>query len=351
MTPEPARFEVAAAPHAPPKPAVPAIMRRVLYALVPAAACHVWFFGYGLVINFVICAVACLLTEAAVLRLRRRPTRRALRDGSAVLTAGLLAFAIPPLTPWWVPATGGACAILLGKQLYGGLGKNLFNPAMVGYAILLLSFPVEMTQWIPPRMGDIDYTHLSALSQVDYALTGRLPPEQTIDALTRATPLDLLKEGTRAGKSFNEIRANSLFGDFGGRGWEWVGNFLLLGGLYLIYAGVIRWHIPVAVVAGLLIPSTLLHLLDGARYASPGFHLFSGAAILGAFFIATDPVSAAATVRGRLIYGTAIGVLTFAIRTWGGYPDGIAFAVLFMNGAVPLIDRYTRPRVFGLDDA
>jgi electron transport complex protein RnfD len=257
---------------------------------------------------------------------------------------------LPPLTPWWIPATGGVCAIVLGKQLYGGLGKNLFNPAMVGYAILLLSFPVEMTQWIPPRMGDIDYTHLSALSQLSYSLTGQLPADLTIDSLTRATPLDLLKEGTRAGREFSAIRANSLFGDFGGRGWEWIGNFLVLGGLYLMYAGIIRWHIPVAVLAGLLLPASLLYLLDSARFASPGFHLFSGATLLGAFFIATDPVSAAATVRGRLIYGAAIGALTYTIRTWGGYPDGVAFAVLLMNGAVPLIDRYTRPPVFGRPD-
>lgn len=344
---DPVRFEVAPPPHAPPRPSVPVIMRRVMYALVPAAACHVWFFGSGLVINFVVCALAAMLTEAAVLRLRGRPTRDALRDNSAILTAALLAFAIPPLTPWWVPATGGACAILIAKQLYGGLGKNLFNPAMVGYAILLLSFPVEMTQWVPPRMGDIDYRHLGLLSQVTYSLTGALPPGIEIDALTRATPLDLVKEGIRSGQTFSQVRANSLFGDFGGRGWEWVGNFLLLGGLYLLYAGVIRWHIPVAVLGGLLIPATVLHLVDTAGYASPGFHLFSGATLLGAFFIATDPVSAAATPRGRLIYGAGIGVLTYAIRTWGGYPDGIAFGVLLMNAAVPLIDRYTRPKVFG----
>jgi electron transport complex protein RnfD len=274
-----------------------------------------------------------------------------LRDNSALLTAALLAFALPPLVPWWIPAAGGVCAIVLGKQLYGGLGKNLFNPAMVGYTILLLSFPVEMTQWIPPRMGDIDYSHLSALSQFTYSLTGNLPAELSFDALTRATPLDLLKEGTRSGQAISEVRANSLFGSFGGRGWEWVGNFLLLGGLYLIYAGIIRWHIPVAVLAGLLTPATMLYLFDAVRFASPGFHLFSGATLLGAFFIATDPVSAAATVRGRLIYGAAIGILTYMIRTWGGYPDGIAFAVLLMNGAVPLIDRYTRPRVFGQRDA
>jgi electron transport complex protein RnfD len=348
MTADPERFAVAGAPHSPPKPAVPVIMRRVLYALVPAAACHIWFFGLGLVVNLVICVVAAVLTEAAILRLRRRATRPALNDGSAVLTAALLVFAIPPLVPWWVPATGGLCAIA-SKQLFGGLGKNPFNPAMVGYTILLVSFPVEMTQWIPPRMGDIDYTHLGALSHISYSVTGSLPDGLSLDALTRATPLDLVKHGLREGQTFSGVRANSLFGDFGGRGWEWVGNFLLLGGLYLLYARVIRWHIPVAVLAGLLLPASLLHLIDPAHYASAGFHLFSGATILGAFFIATDPVSAAATVRGRLIYGAGIGLLTLANRTWGGYPDGIAFAVLLMNAAVPLIDRYTRPKVFGRD--
>jgi len=347
MAAESVTFQAAGAPHSPPKPAVPVIMRRVLYALVPAAACHVWFFGYGLIVNFLICALAALLAEAAMLTLRRRPTRDALRDGSAVLTAALLVFAIPPLAPWWVPATGGVCAIVIAKQMYGGLGKNLFNPAMVGYAMLLLSFPVEMTQWVPPRMGDIDYTHLGAVSHLAYSLTGTLPAEFSIDGLTRATPLDLVKHGLRDGQTFSGVRANSLFGDFGGRGWEWVSNFLLLGGLYLLYAGIIRWHIPVAVLAGLLLPASLMHLIDADQYATAGFQLFSGATMLGAFFIATDPVSAAATVRGRLIYGAGIGFLTFAIRTWGGYPDGVAFAVLLMNGAVPLIDRYTRPRAFG----
>ena len=349
MPAETARFAVKTAPHSPPKHAVPIIMRRVLYALVPAAACYVWFFGFGLVINLLVCAAASVLAETAMLRIRGRPIQPALGDGSAIVTAALLAFSMPPLVPWWVPAAGGVSAIVLAKQLYGGLGKNLFNPAMVGYAILLLSFPVEMTQWVPPRMGDIDYVHLEPLAHLVYAFTGTLPPELGLDAMTRATPLDLVKEGLRSGQTFAEIRANSLFGDFGGRGWEWVGNFLILGGLYLLSAGIIRWHIPVAMLAGLVIPSGLLFALDPAGYAGPGFHLFSGAALLGAFFIATDPVSAAATIRGRLIYGFSIGLLTFAIRTWGGYPDGVAFAVLIMNAAVPLIDRYSRPRVFGHD--
>jgi electron transport complex protein RnfD len=322
-------------------------MRRVLYALAPAAVVYTWFFGYGLLINFSIAAIAAIVTEAAMLRLRGRSTRGAVHDGSALVTAALLSFALPPLVPFWIPALGSAIAITLAKQLYGGLGKNPFNPAMVGYVFLLVSFPVEMTQWIPPRMGDLDYEHLSIVANLNYSLTGRLPTTLDIDALTRATPLDLVKEGLRAARTFPELRGGSLFGDFGGRGWEWVANLIALGGLYLLYTGTIRWHIPVAVLAGLLVPATALYLFDTDQFAAPGFHLFSGASMLGAFFIATDPVSAATTVRGRLLYGAGIGMLTYMIRTWGGYPDGMAFAVLLMNATVPLIDRYTQPRIYG----
>ena len=341
------RFEQPTAPHVRPIVSVPIIMRRVLFALLPAALCHTWFFGPGLLVNFALTAAAALLTEAAVLRVRGRDTRHALRDCSALVAAALLSFALPPFVPFWIPLIGGAIAITLAKQLYGGLGKNLFNPAMVGYVFLLLSFPVEMTQWLPPRMGDIDYQRLSVGQHVDYVFTGRLPDNVEIDALTRATPLDLVKEGLRTGRPFAALRSGSLFGDFGGRGWEWVANFVALGGLYLLYTGTIRWHIPVAFFAGLLAPATVLYLLDPSGYGAPGFHLFSGASMLGAFFIATEPVSAAAAVRGKLIYGAGIGLCVYLLRTWGGYPDGVAFSVLLMNGAVPLINRYTRPRIYG----
>jgi len=340
-------FAQAPAPHARPLVTVPTIMRRVLLALVPAALCYTWFFGFGLVVNLTLAVTAALATESLVLRWRGRGTRQALHDGSALVTGTLLAFSLPPLVPFWLPIIGSAVAIGLAKQLYGGLGKNLFNPAMVGYVFLLLSFPAAMTQWIPPRMGDLDYQHLDFAAQLGYAFLGHLPAGIDIDALTRATPLDLVKEGLRASRDFAAIRGGSLFGSFGGRGWEWVANFIALGGLYLIYTGTIRWHIPVAMLAGMLVPATALYVVDTAHYAAPGFHLFSGATMLGAFFIATDPVSAASSVRGRLWYGAGIGFLTFALRTWGAYPDGLAFAVLLMNGAVPLIDRYTRPRIYG----
>jgi electron transport complex protein RnfD len=223
----------------------------------------------------------------------------------------------------------------------------LFNPAMVGYVFLILSFPVQMTQWLPPRMGDLDYRPLSVGEHVSYVFTGHLPDDLDVDAVTRATPLDLVKEGLRAGRPFAEIRGGALFGDFGGRGWEWVANFIALGGLYLLYTGTIRWHIPTSFLSGLLVPATVLYLIDPSAFATPGFHLFSGATMLGAFFIATEPVSAAGTDRGRLIYGAGIGLLVYALRTWGAYPDGVAFSVLLMNGTVPLINRYTRPRIYG----
>jgi len=341
------RFDQPTAPHARPLVSVPVVMRRVLFALVPAMLCHTWYFGPGLLLNFALTAAAALLTEGTVLRLRGRPTRYALRDCSALVTAALLSFALPPFVPFWIPLIGGAIAITLAKQLYGGLGKNLFNPAMVGYVFLILSFPVQMTQWLPPRMGDLDYRPLSVGEHVAYVFTGQLPADLDVDAVTRATPLDIVKEGLRAGRPFAEIRGSSLFGDFGGRGWEWVANFIALGGLYLLYTGTIRWHIPTTFLSGLLVPATVFYLIDPSSFPDPGFHLFSGATMLGAFFIATEPVSAAGTDRGRLIYGAGIGLLVYALRTWGAYPDGVAFSVLLMNGTVPLINRYTRPRIYG----
>lgn len=341
------QFEPAASPYLRPATGVGAMMREVLLALAPAAACYVWFFGWGLLFNIAIAVAVCVGSEAAIMRLRGRAPGPALGDLTAVVTAVLLAFAMPPLVPWWITAFGAAFAMIFAKHLYGGLGYNVFNPAMAGYVAVLLSFPVEMTAWIPPRMGDLDYQHLGFGASLAYVLTGSLPDGLTLDAISRATPLDTLRGGMRELQTFAEIRANPLFGDFGGRGWEWIGNFVALGGLWLLYRGIIRWHIPVAVLAGVLLPATLATMIAPDAVAPPGFHLFSGATLLGAFFIATDPVSAASSPRGRLVYGFGIGFITWAIRTWGGYPDGVAFAVLAMNLAVPAIDRITRPRILG----
>ena len=341
------KFELKPPPHALPTTSVPKVMRHVIYALAPAALAHVWFFGWGICINALIAALAALGSEALMLRLRGRPVKPALLDGTATVTAVLLAFAIPPLAPWWVPVIGAATAIVLAKHLYGGMGSNLFNPAMVGYAILLISFPVEMTYWLPPRGAELGLPAIGAWDSLRFALTGSLPQALDIDAVTQATPLDLVREGLTSMRTVAEVQAGPLFGGMGGQGWEWVNGLIAIGGFYLLFRGIIRWHIPVSMLAAMMIAAAVFHAFDASLYASASFHLFSGASLLGAFFIATDPVSAATTNRGRLIYGAGIGILTYAIRTWGGYPDGVAFAVLLMNATVPLLDRYTRPRIYG----
>ncbi|HEY5655865.1 MAG TPA: RnfABCDGE type electron transport complex subunit D [Woeseiaceae bacterium] len=342
-------FARRSAPFIAPQGQVTLVMRQVLFALLPAALAHVYFFGPGLLFNVIIATIFCLATEAAALQLRNRPALPALQDYSAIVTAVLLAFALPPLTPWWVTATASVFAIGVAKHLYGGIGYNIFNPAMAGYVVVLLAFPFEMNFWTAPHIGDLDYQHLGVLQSLGYTLTGSLPDGFTFDALTRATPLDAAQSGFAAMQIFEEIHQNPLMGDFAGRGWEWIANFVAIGGLWLLYRGIIRWHIPVAVILGVTVPATFFYLFGAGANASPGFHLFGGATLLCAFFIATDPVSAATSPRGRIIYGLGIGLLIYAIRRWGSYADGVAFAVLLMNMAAPAIDYFTVPRIAGHD--
>ncbi len=334
-------------------------MMLVILALIPGISAYVWFFGWGVVVNICIALVTALSCEALILKLRKRPALPFVSDGSAALTAVLIALTLPPLSPWWLTVIGVAFAIIIGKQLYGGLGYNLFNPAMVGYVMLLISFPREMTSWIPPSaLAD---SSLGFFDTTMFIFFSVLPDGITFDALTEATPLDSLKTHLAQGNTVDEVRAQlgldeatsrvlsviPIFGAIGGKGWEWVGGGFLLGGLWLIYNKIISWHIPVATLGSLLAISSVFYLIDSEHYASPMFHLFSGAAMLGAFFIATDPVTAAASNRGKLIYGCGIGIFTYVIRSWGGYPDAVAFAVLLMNMCVPLIDHYFKSSVFG----
>ena len=206
---------------------------------------------------------------------------------------------------------------------------------------------MHLNLWVGPRIGDIDYEYLSILQTLTFTLTGSLPETLGFDAVSRATPLDVMKTGLNNMRTVVEIRANPIMGDFGGRGWEWIGNFLAIGGFWLMIKKIVRWQIPVGVGAGLLIPASIMYLVDPGAHASPGFHLFSGATILCAFFIATDPVSAATSPRGRLVYGIGIGLIIYCVRMWGSYADGVAFAVLLMNMAVPVIDKLTRPPIVG----
>lgn len=321
-------------------------MLAVVYALVPGLVAYVYFFGWGVAVNVTLAIVVALIAEAAVLKVRAKPLRPYLTDGSVIVTAVLLGMALPPLAPWWVTVIGTGFAVVFAKHLYGGLGFNPFNPAMVGYAMLLVAFPREMTTWLTPFSLD-GATH-SLTDAIQIIFTEALPAGLTLDAISMSTPLDWLRTEVAQGKPVADVAAASpLFGTVGGTGWEWVNGAFLLGGLWLMYRNIISWHIPAGLLGMLGAMALVFHLYDPAHYASPLFHLFSGAAMLGAFFIATDPVSASTTPLGRLIYGAGIGALTYIIRTWGGYPDAIAFAVLLMNMVVPTLDHYTQPRVYG----
>jgi electron transport complex protein RnfD len=339
------RFDTGGAPHYPPPTTVSGVMRQVLFALAPAIAAHAWYFGPGMLVQIAVACAFALAFEAIMLRLRGKPLKLYLGDFSAVVTAVLFALCIPPLAPWWIAATGMFFAIVVAKHLYGGLGHNLFNPAMVGYVVALISFPVAMTAWLlPAPLADLQ----PGLGDTLYSIaTGRAPTGLGWDAVTGATPLDSLRTGVAMGRMVSEVRQAPIFGDFGGLGWEWIANWYALGGIYLLWRRIVTWHVPVTMIGSVLFLGTAAWLMDPGSNPSPLQHVFSGALIVGAFFIATDPVSGCTSGRGQMLFGAGVGVLTLVIRRWGGYPDGVAFAVLLMNMAAPLIDRYTRPRIFG----
>jgi len=339
-------LQTPSSPHGHAHITVTQIMVRVALALLPGIAACAWFFGPGVIINIVFAIGVALVGEALMLKLRDRPLAPFLGDGSAVITAMLLAVALPPLSPWWLTLLGVLFAIVVGKQLFGGLGYNPFNPAMLGYVMLLISFPREMTSWLPPL--SLNEHPLNWLETLQVIFGGGLPAGLSFDAVSMATPLDTMKTQLKLHHSVGQILGSgSLFGSLGGKGWEAVNLAFLAGGAWLLYKRIISWHIPAAMLGALAVMALIFYGMNPALHTSPLFHLFGGATMLGAFFIATDPVTAATTPRGRLYYGAGIGVLTYIIRTWGGYPDGVAFAVLLMNIAAPTIDYYTQPRVFG----
>ncbi|MHB1301073.1 MAG: electron transport complex subunit RsxD [Burkholderiales bacterium] len=321
------------------------IMVKVLLALIPAVAAYVWFFGPAILVTMALASATALVLEAVMLKLRKKPVKPYLLDGSALLTAWLLALSIPPMGPWWMIVTGTAFAIVIAKHLYGGLGSNPFNPAMVGYAVLIISFPVQMTQWLAPL--SIAQSHLDFLSQLGYMFFHALPQGTQLDAFTSATPLDTLKTQLHLDRPMAAIMSMPVYGAIGGTGGQWVAAAYLAGGLYLLQQKIISWHVPAAFIATVFVVSGALHLIDPAHHASPWFELATGATMICAFFILTDPVTGPTTPKGKLIFASGAGFLTFVIRTYGGYPDGVAFAVLLMNICVPLIDAYTQPSVFG----
>jgi len=324
---------------------VSAIMLKVLLALIPGIALYVWYFGPAILVSITLASITALGTEALMLRLRGRPISPSLKDNSALLTAWLLALSVPSLAPWWLVVVGTAFAIAIAKHLYGGLGNNLFNPAMVGYAVLIISFPAQMSHWVAPH--GLAATELSFLQQLEYIFLGVLPHGISMDAVTMATPLEAFRSHLHYKVLVPEMKNLPIYSFMGGHGSEMVAFGFLFGGLYLIASRIISWHIPVAYLGTLFLIASFLHLSDPRFFVPPLLHWFSGAAILGAFFILTDPVSSPTTNKGRLIFAAGAALLTFLIRVFGGYPDGVAFATLLMNICTPLIVLYTQPPVFG----
>lgn len=312
------------------------VMLLVMAATVPGILVLSYFFGIGPLLNIALACGFALFFEALILQLRQRPITFFLKDGSVLVTGLLLALALPPYSPWWLIAIAAGFAVIFGKQLFGGLGQNPFNPAMLGYVVVLVSFPVDMTLW--PAAHSVD-----AITGLQHVFLGQALP----DAWSHATVLDALT--TNNSLTLQELWSdNPAFGIFAGYSSEWVNLAFLLGGLFLLRKKLFSWHAPVGMLAALLIMSLLFWNGSGSdSNGSPLFHLLSGATMLGAFFIVTDPVSGATSVQGRLIFGVGVGVLIYIIRAWGGYPDGVAFAVLLMNLCAPTIDYFTRPRTYG----
>ena len=327
------------------------IMRQVIYALLPAAAFGVWLFGWPALNLMVVTVVACLATEAATLAIAGKPTRSFLFDGSAALSGLLLAMTLPPWAPWWIGALGGVLAMLIGKQVFGGLGNNLFNPAMVARVALLISFPLEMTTWINPRpLGSADAPGFLEGLRITFAGI------EHIDAVSSASILGHVKTEYGVGHGLGESLASGGYdflsaglGTLNGSLGETSAVLVLAGGAYLLVRRIITWHIPAGMLGTVALLATVFNVIDPQHYPDAVFHLLTGGMLLGAFFIATDMVTSPSTPAGQIVFGAGCGLLVWVIRTWGGYPEGIAFAVLLMNALTPLIDHYLRPRIYGRD--
>lgn len=345
-------FWIASSPHNHIKNKTSALMRLVIYATLPGIFAQLYFFGWGNLIHIALAIISALVAEFFILSLREKKIPEQIFDGSAILTAILLGISLPALAPWWVSVLGAAFAIIVVKQLYGGLGHNPFNPAMAGYVMLLISFPVQMTSWQPPlQLVSVDLTFFDTLSIIFTSFTSDgYSVEQIrthIDGYTMATPLDTVKTNLTLGLTATESMNSPVIGDNFGLGWEWVNAGFLLGGLFLIYKKAIDWITPFSFLFGLFALSFIAYTFSPDTNTSTMFHWFNGACMLGAFFILTDPVSGATSNKGRMVFGLLAALLVFIIRKFGGYPEAVAFAVLLCNMCAPLIDQYTRPRTYG----
>lgn len=341
---------VVAAPHTATANSTGRIMGLVMLALTPATLFGFWLYGWPSIDLWLVTIGFALFGEFLALRLRRHAApQTVLFDGSAMLTGWLLAASLPPWAPWWIGAFGGLFATTLGKQAFGGMGQNLFNPAMVARVALLISFPVQMTAWVAPA----GLVGMAAPGPVDglLILFKGIPP--AFDALTSATTLGFGKTELSRGVDLLQSAAHapvlSLLGERAGSLAETAGWLIAAGGVAMMFLGIITWHIPLSMLLGLAVPAALGHALAPAHYLPAMTHVLSGGAMLGAFFIATDYVTSPNSPSGKLVFGAGCGLLTWVIRTWAGYPEGVAFAVLLMNALTPIIDTYFRPRIYGRD--
>ena len=322
-------------------PSVTLVMMLVMLSLVPGILAYIFFFGIGILLNLTIAIITALIAEYFILKIRNLPIKLFITDGSAIVAASLLAISISPITPWWIIIIGTLFTIIVAKHLYGGLGSNLFNPAMIGYAVLLISFPAVMTKWPLPATHLLDFNIAQQLEVFFYG------PKGLIDSVSSATPLDYIKtqifldkpyelnfsEGMPIRSYFNASIIISLS--------------FLLGGIFMWFKKIITWHLPITFLVSLTLISSIFWLIDSSLYLSPFIHLFSGGTLLCAFFIITDPVSGPTTPKGKIFFAFGVALLVYLIRVFGGYPEGVAFAVIFMNICVPLIDSLTQPKVFG----
>lgn len=338
---------IVAGPFAHDRSSVDSIMLNVCLALTPATLFGLYLFGWPAINLWVLTCASAVLTEAACLRLMEQPMRRLL-DGTALLTGWLLAVSLPPWAPWWIGVGGSVFAVGIGKQLYGGVGQNLFNPAMLARVALLIAFPLQMTSWLAPQPL-FSATAPDFLEGLRITFAGAPMP----DGVAGATALGNLKTELTLHKSAEDILANSFsllpafLGTTGGSLGETSELLLLLGGLWLMFRRIIHWDIPVSMLLAVVVMGAIAEQINPVRYPGGLYHLMSGGLLMGAFFIATDPVTSPVSRVGRLIFGTGCGVLIYVIRTWGSFPEAVAFAVLFMNALTPLIDRYWRPRAYG----
>jgi Na+-translocating ferredoxin:NAD+ oxidoreductase subunit D len=340
---------IAHSPHAHAPVSIGKVMGTVLLALTPATLFGFWLYGWPAINLWAVSLLAAIVGEAIVVRMQSRAVRPALLDGSGILTAWLLAISLPPFAPWWIAALGSLFAVVIGKQVFGGLGQNPFNPAMAARVMLLISFPLEMTTWIAPAPlgsahapGWLESLHITFQSHsidgmASASLLGHVKTE-----FTRGVGLDQALSGYYA-------PLDMLWGSRAGSLGETAAILLLLGGLFLIARRIITWHAPVAMLLGVAVPAVIFSTINANHYAGPMYHLLSGGLMLGAFFIVTDPVTSPNTTTGQFIFGFGCGLLTWIIRTWGGYPEGVAFAVMLMNTATPIIDIYVKPRIYGRD--